>query len=89
MGSPTSEPERARNEGPQHKVEITKGFWLGKYEVTCSQWEQFMGSTGLRSKKGDNPISGISWDDCQAFIRKLTNRYGSYKFRLPTEAQWE
>ena len=90
MGSPTSEAGREDDEGPQHKVQITKGFWLGKYEVTQSQWQSVMGSNPSKSRGGHLPVEQVSWNDCQSFIRKLkTKEGGRHKFRLPTEAEWE
>lgn len=41
MGSPTSEAGRYSNE-TQHQVTLTKGYYLGKYEVTQAQWERVM-----------------------------------------------
>jgi len=41
MGSPADEANRAENEGPQFTVEV-EPFWMGKYEVTWSQYKQFM-----------------------------------------------
>ena len=38
---------RDLDEGPVHEVEISEGFWLGKYEVTQGQWEAVMGTTPL------------------------------------------
>ena len=79
------------NEKPVHKVNITKPFYLGKYEVTQEQWEAVMGSNPSRFKGPKNPADMVIWDDCQAFIAKLNkeSRPGSAKFGLPTEAQWE
>jgi len=45
MGSPDTESGRGSDEGPQHEVTITKGFWLGKYEITQEQWETVMSTT--------------------------------------------
>src|SRR5271166_2003059 len=42
MGSPPDEPERRSNEG-QVEVTLTKGFWMGKYEVTQGQWKRVVG----------------------------------------------
>jgi len=62
---------------------------MGKYEVTQGQWKKVMGSNPSSFKKGDNyPVEKVSWDDAKDFIRKH-NRRSSYKFRLPTEAEWE
>ena len=90
MGSPKGEEGRGPDEGPQHEV-CVDGFWLGKYEVTQGQWQKVMGSNPSIFKKGDNyPVENVSWQDAQAFIKKLTAMNGGqYTFRLPTEAEWE
>ena len=87
MGSPPGERGRISNE-PLHEVALTKGFWLGKYEVTQRQWESVMRSNHSRFKNGDNPVENISWHDCEAFIRRVQPAFGG-KARLPTEAEWE
>lgn len=89
MGSPEVEEEGASLE-TQHKVKLTKGFWMGKYEVTQAQWAQVMadkpGQVG-----GDilRPVETVSWVECQDFLKKLNKRMGVTGFGLPTEAQWE
>jgi len=90
MGSPSSESGRDNDEGPQHRVRITRGFWMGKYEVTQSQWESVIGSNPSHFKDagGSAPVESVSWDDCQDFLQKLSSRTGK-TFRLPTEAEWE
>ena len=90
MGSPPSEQGRNLNEGPVHEVTIRQGFYLGKYEVTQAQWEAVMGSNPSRfSGCGDCPVERVSWDDAQAFIRKLNEMEGENHYRLPSEAEWE
>ena len=84
MGSPESEAERDGSEAP-HEVRLTRGFWLGKYEVTQSEWQAVMGSNPSYVKGARNPVEMVSWNDCQAFLGKLNNR----TYRLPTEAEWE
>ena len=44
MGSPAAESRRRQDEGPQHEVEISRGFYLGKYEITQAQWVAVMGT---------------------------------------------
>jgi len=77
--------------GAIHKVNITKPFYLGKYEVTQEQWEKVMGGNPSQLKAGKNPVENVSWDDCQKFHDKLNAKAGGQggKFVLPTEAQWE
>ena len=86
MGSPSNEAGRFDNEGPVHHVKISKAFYMSKYEVTQKQWRDVMG----RSFNGDNlPVETVSWNDVQNFIKKLNDKEGGNKYRLPTEAEWE
>ena len=82
------------DELPAHYVTITRGFWLGKYEVTQGQWESVMGSEpwGGQSYVQDspnNPAVFISWLDVQQLIGKLNKAEGVEVYRLPMEAEWE
>ena len=74
--------------GPQHPVQISKGFWLGKYEVIQAQWEAVMGNNPSKFQGSKNPVEQVSWNDCQEFIKKLNAKTGE-RYRLPTEAEWE
>ena len=87
MGSPESE-EKRRNDESQHRVTLTKGFWMGKYEVTQRQWEGVMGKNPSDFKGADRPVENVSWDDCREFVGKI-NAAGQVRVSLPTEAQWE
>ena len=91
MGSPLREQGRYGHE-IQHHVTLTKGFWLGKYEVTQKQWQSVMG-TNPSKFKGDNlPVENVSWNDCQDFAWKVNDaarRQFGGGARLPTEAEWE
>jgi len=89
MGSPSDEPQRDSDE-TQHKVTITKGYYLQTTEVTQGQWEAIMGSNpSYFSSCGANcPVETVSWDDAQDFIQKLNQKEG-LTYRLPTEAEWE
>ena len=94
MGSPDSEAGRYGNEGPVHEVEISQGFYLGKYEVTQGQWESVMGETPWSGgsyvvEDSSHPAVSISWHDVQRFVAKLNDAAGDSLYRLPTEAEWE
>jgi len=88
MGSPSSEPEREKDE-KQHRVTLTKGFYMGATEVTQSQWKAIMGNNPSKFKGDNLPVEQVSWNDCQEFISKLNLQEGGNKYRLPTEAEWE
>ncbi len=87
MGSPASEAGRITNE-TSHKVTLTKGFNLGIYTVTQEQWESVMGKNPSDTKGAKLPVTNVSWEDCQEFIKKL-NAKPNGGYRLPTEAEWE
>ena len=80
-----------KNEHPQHRVRITRPFYMGKYEVTQEQWKAIMGTDPSFRKGAKNPVETVNWNDCQAFIKKLNEKRGkgAVTFALPTEAQWE
>ena len=88
MGSPKEEKERNPDE-TQHKVTLTKGFYMGVYAVTQKQWKDVMGNNPSKNTGEKNlPVDFISWDDCQEFIKKLRVK-DKKPYRLPTEAEWE
>ncbi len=82
-------------EQPVHQVVISKGFWMGKYEVTRAQWAQVMKEDPQHGAISQWPMQGLSWNYCQEFMKTLNQtmgvrtRLGEMCFRLPTEAEWE
>jgi formylglycine-generating enzyme required for sulfatase activity len=86
MGSPKTEAEREDNE-KQHKV-CVDDFQLGQTEVTQQLWLAVMGNNPSHFKGDDLPVENVSWDDAQAFLKKLNQLTGK-NYRLPTEAEWE
>ena len=90
MGSPESEEDRNDNE-VQHLVTLTQPYYMGKYEVTQEQWKAVKGKNGKNPseiKGAKLPVTNVSWNDCQKFIKKL-NSITDGGYRLPTEAEWE
>jgi formylglycine-generating enzyme required for sulfatase activity len=88
MGSPKEEAERYPRE-IQHKVTLTKGFYMSVHLVTQEQWQGVMGKNPSHFKGEKNlPVDSVSWEDCQEFLQKLAQIKGQ-AYRLPTEAEWE
>ena len=100
MGSPKSEKERSDDED-QVDVTLTKGFWLGKYEVTEAEWKQVMDTEPWKGERlakdgADFPATFVSWNDAVDFCRKMTEQErqagrltDEWEYTLPTAAQWE
>jgi len=78
MGSPASEAQRDNDEGPQHQVRISKGFWMMTTEVQQGQWQAVMGSTKnpnpsyFKQSGPTYPVERVSWYDAVEFANKLT-----------------
>ena len=102
MGSPTTEPFSGADE-TEHNVSISKGFYLGKYEVTQAQYEAVMtGVSGDLNATPSNwgfdnanrPVERVSYDDIQVFLARLNEQQSTriptgWSYVLPTESEWE
>jgi formylglycine-generating enzyme required for sulfatase activity len=89
MGSPESEVRRSENGGLQHRVTLTKSFWLADAPCTQAEWLAVMGTEPSNFKGPDLPVEQVSWGDCQTFCERLRVRWPGLEARLPTEAEWE
>jgi len=78
----------SENEKPVRKMTV-KGFYMGRYEVTQSQWKTVMGKNPSALKRDNHPVEMISWYDAKAFIKKLNELNKNERFRLPSESEWE
>ena len=89
MGSPRTEEWRSNDE-TQHRVTLSRGYWLADSPVTQALWQAVTGDTPSRFQ-GDarRPVERVSWHDCQYFCARLGERMRGPTFRLPTEAEWE
>ena len=90
MGSP---PGEARTDAEsalerQHKVTLTKPFYMGKYELTQAQYDRIAGANPSRTIGSNLPVHNVSWQDADAFCKKMSAQVGR-TVQLPTEAQWE
>ena len=97
MGSPPEEAGRDLDEGPQTRVIITHGFYLGAHEVTQGEFKEVMGANPS-TFTGDlkRPVEKVTWREALDFCGRLTQVESEasalppgYAYRLPTEAEWE
>jgi formylglycine-generating enzyme required for sulfatase activity len=93
MGTPPTEADREPDE-TQHKVTITRDFWMSKFEVTNAQFRVFRPNHVSGKNKTDPsdadsfPVTFVTWDDATAFC-KWASAHSGWSVRLPTEAEWE
>ena len=101
MGSPPDEAGRRPDEA-QVSVTLTRGFWMGTFEVTQGEWKRIVGALPGRQPTSefglgdDMPVYWVNFGDAETLCRRLTElarRSGAApadcEFRLPTEAQWD
>ncbi len=96
MGSPDSEAERGKDEGPQHPVRIARSFAVGRYEVAFGEWDACVAAGGCGGYRPDDngwgrgrrPVINVSWHDAEGYVRWLSRATGK-SYRLLSEAEWE
>ena len=97
MGSPTNEVDRSGDEGPQTGVTLTRGFYMGRYEVTQGEYLSVIGSNpSYYTGDTNRPVEQVNWTEANNYCAQLTARERSagrlpsgWAYRLPTEAEWE
>jgi formylglycine-generating enzyme required for sulfatase activity len=104
MGSSAGKDHERGNEGPQHEVIVSHGYWM--FDTPCTQglWTTLMGDNPSYFPDPERPVEQVSWEDAVRFAKKLNERLGRGEpsnrngmtdgwerllFRLPTEAEWE
>lgn len=74
---------------PVRTVKIRTPFYLGINPVTQREWKAIMGNNPSKWNGNDLPVESISWNEVQDFIKKMNEKEGTNKYRLPTEAEWK
>ena len=89
MGSHKDEPGRYGDEGPQHEVTISRGYWM--FDTSCTQalWQAVMGNNPSYFKSPTRPVETVSWEQCQKFHLRLRELIPGLEIDFPTEAEWE
>jgi len=92
MGGPRDANHTRPNEH-EVDVELTRGFLLGKYEVTQKEWKTVMGNEPWKGRiwireSDKHPAIYVHWEEAVEFCEKLIAKENK-KYRLPTEAEWE
>jgi len=90
MGSPAGEAKTEKESAmeKQHKVTITRPFYIGKLELTQAQYQKVMGDNPSANQGDALPVHNLAWQNAQDFCDKLGKQVGR-EVQLPTEAQWE
>jgi hypothetical protein len=99
MGSPLSERGRGgmySTSETQHEVSLTRGFFLAETECTQAEWQAVMGSNPSKFGNPSHPVELVGWYDVVEFYHSLTSFHEKegvvpegWRWRLPTEAEWE
>lgn len=83
------------SEGPQHRIRISRPFYLGVFEVTQAEYQRLMGANPSFYKTADlrGPVGSTSWNDARKFCQRLCDlpkeKIAGRVYRLPSEAEWE
>lgn len=93
MGSPKNEKGRFDDEGPQHTVKLTHGYWIADTACTQAMWQAVMGlNPSYVQDDPQKPVENAQWIVVEDFLEALPGLDGlpsTMQVTLPTEAEWE
>ncbi len=86
---------KRKAEKPAHRVNITKPFAIGRYEVTFSEWFACLQAKACNHNPDDHkwgrrgrPVINVTWDQAETYTKWLSEKTG-FSYRLPSESEWE
>jgi len=99
MGSPLHEAGRHDDEGPDHEVSLSHGFWMADTPVTQALFRAVMGDHPSQHRTDDKellPVERVTWDEAVDFAQRIDQQLPAdgpgqrpVQLRLPSEAEWE
>jgi formylglycine-generating enzyme required for sulfatase activity len=89
MGCTAADGDCRDSEKPAHLVRVSRPFQMSKFEVTQAQWLDVMGQNPSEYEGDDLPVHNVSYENIQEFLTKMNVRGDGFRYRLPTEAEWE
>ena len=92
MGSPAFE-EGIGSDKTQHKVALTKPFFMGVTEVTQLHFVRILRKNPSKFKAARHPVERVTWDEASEFCARLSDSSAEKRagrvYRLPTKAEWD
>jgi formylglycine-generating enzyme required for sulfatase activity len=95
MGAKDGEPGSTPDERPQHKVDVTQPFSVGRFPVTFREWDACVAASGCSYQptdqgwgRGRQPVVNILWDEAKEYVAWLSRTTGE-PYRLLSEAERE
>lgn len=96
MGSPDTEKDRRKDEGPQHRVTVARPFAVGRFAVTFDEWDACVSDAGCNGYRpadegwgrGKRPVIYVNWEDAKAYLAWLSRKTGK-TYRLLSESERE
>src|ERR1700722_12880154 len=89
MGCSAGDPDCYTEEKPVHRVNITRPFEMGKFQVTQAGYEAVMNINPSNFKGPNLPVETVSWENAETFRVALNSRRHGNGSGLPTQAEWE
>lgn len=75
--------------GRMHTQDLMAGFWISRTEVTQAQWNRLMEVNPSLQRHDEYPVFNVSFWEAGQFADRLSARFPSNEFRIPTALEWD